>query len=131
MSADTIVREALKEVPKAVAAGIVDMASGMMLSISTVDSHPQQVLDLLAPATKELFEGEIVMQIEKLFKKSRGVVSDERYFQEMMISSSHLWHYFGRLKSNSQTILCIVARGDVNMGLFLLKARQIRESGAL
>lgn len=131
MSADAIVREALKEVPKAVAAGIVDMASGMMLSISTVDSHPQQVLDLLAPATKELFEGEIVMQIEKLFKKSRGVVSDERYFQEMLISSSHLWHYFGRLKSNSQTILCIVARGDVNMGLFLLKARQLRESGTL
>lgn len=131
MSADAIVREALKEVPKAVAAGIVDMASGMMLSISTVDSHPQQVLDLLAPATKELFEGEIVMQIEKLFKKSRGVVSDERYFQEMLISSSHLWHYFGRLKSNNQTILCIVARGDVNMGLFLLKARQLRESGAL
>lgn len=131
MSADAMVREALKEVPKAVAAGIVDMASGMMLSISTVDSHPQQVLDLLAPATKELFEGEIVMQIEKLFKKSRGVVSDERYFQEILISSSHLWHYFGRMKSNSQTILCVVARGDVNMGMFLLKARQIRESGVL
>lgn len=131
MSADAIVREALKEVPKAVAAGVVDMASGMMLSISTVDSHPQQVLDLLAPATKELFEGEIVMQIEKLFKKSRGVVNDERYFQEILISSSHLWHYFGRIKSNSQTILCIVARGDVNMGLFLLKARQLRESGVL
>lgn len=129
MSADMMVREALKDVPKAVAAGIVDMESGLMLSISTVDSHPQQVLDLLAPATKELFEGEIVVQIENLFKKSRGIVSDERYFQEILISSSHLWHYFGRIKSNNHTVLCVVARGDVNMGMFLVKARQIRENG--
>ncbi len=131
MGVDAIVREALRDVPKAVAAGVVDMASGMMLSISTVDSHPQQVLDILAPATKELFEGEIVLQIEKLFKKARGVNSDERYFQEILISSSHLWHYFGRLKSNSQIVLCVVSRADVNLGMLLMKARQIRESGAL
>ncbi len=131
MSADLMVREALKEVPKAVAAGVVDMMSGMMLSLSTVDSHPQQVLELLAPATKELFEGEIVLQIEKLFKKSRGVTTDERYFQEILIASSNLWHYFGRLKSNSQTVLCVVSRIDVNMGMFLVKARQVRDSGVL
>lgn len=131
MGVDAIVREALRDVPKAVAAGVVDMASGMMLSISTVDSHPQQVLDILAPATKELFEGEIVLQIEKLFKKARGVNSDERYFQEILISSSHLWHYFGRLKANSQIVLCVVSRADVNLGMLLMKARQIRESGAL
>lgn len=131
MSVDSIVRDSLREVPKAVAAGVVDMASGMMLSISTVDSHPQQVLDILAPATKELFEGEIVLQIERLFKKARGVTSDERYFQEILIASSHLWHYFGRLKSNSQAVLCVVARIDVNLGMLLVKARQVRETATL
>ncbi|MEM9552914.1 MAG: hypothetical protein AAGC60_01545 [Acidobacteriota bacterium] len=131
MSAEAMVREAMKDVPKAVAAGVVDMASGMMLAMNTVDSHPQAVLDILAPATKEMFEGELVMQIEKLFKRARGVESDERYFKEILISSSHLWHYFGRLKGNQQTVLAIVARGDVNMGLFLVKARGICESGAI
>lgn len=131
MGVDAIVREALREVPKAVAAGVVDMATGIMLGISTVDSHPQQVLDILAPATKELFEGEIVLQIEKLFKKARGVNTDERYFQEILISSSHLWHYFGRLKSNSHIVVCVVCRADVNLGMLLIKARQIRESGTL
>ena len=131
MSADGMVREAIKDVPKAVAAGVVDMASGMMLSISTVDSHPQEVLDILAPATKEMFEGELVVHIETLFKKARGVESNERYFQEIMISSRHLWHYFGRLKSNPAAVLAVVARGDVNMGLFLVKARAIKDSGTL
>ncbi|MEM1206589.1 MAG: hypothetical protein AAGN66_25365 [Acidobacteriota bacterium] len=131
MSADALVRDAMKDVPKAVAAGVVDMASGMMLSVSTVESHPQDVLDILAPATKEMFEGELVLHIESLFKKARGVNSDERYFQEIMIASRHLWHYFGRLKSNPSSVLTVVARGDVNMGLFLVKARSLKDSGVL
>ncbi|MEL7061890.1 MAG: hypothetical protein AAGN46_17825 [Acidobacteriota bacterium] len=131
MSADAMVREAMRDVPKAVAAGIVDMASGMMLSMNTADSHPQEVLDLLAPATKEMFEGELVLHIERLFKKARGVETNERYFKEILISSTHLWHYFGRLKGNQQSVLAIVARGDVNMGLFLVKARAICENGSL
>ena len=128
MSAESIVKTCLDEVPKSVAAGVVDMASGMMLAIKTVDSHPQSVLDVLAPATKELFEGDMVLHIEKLFKQARGVESDERYFQEVLIASTHLWHYFGRLKSNPQVVVTVVARADVNMGMFLVKARQIRDS---
>ena len=131
MSIEETIRLAMTDVPKAVATGLVDMGSGMMLSIKTVDSHPQAVLDILAPATKEMFEGELVLHIEELFKKARGVESDERYFQEIMISSRHLWHYFGRLKANSSAVLAVIARGDVNLGLFLVKARAIKDGGTL
>ncbi|HBL26932.1 MAG TPA: hypothetical protein DD490_08870 [Acidobacteria bacterium] len=128
MSADSIVKNALATVPKAVAAGVVDMASGMMLSIKTVESHPQRVLDILAPATRELFEGELVTTIENLFKQARGVKSDDRYFQEILISSTHLWHYFGRLKSNPRIVLTVVTTGDVNMGMFIMKCRELTAS---
>ena len=128
MSADSIVNSCLSDVPKAVASGIVDMGSGMMLAIKTVESHPQAVLDVLAPATKELFEGDLVLHIEKLFKQARGVDNDERYFQEIMISSTHLWHFMGRLKSNPRVVVIVVARGDVNLGMFIVKARQILET---
>ena len=125
MSVEDIVRRGMSEIPKAVAAGLVDMGSGMMLAIKTADSHPQSVLDLLAPATKEMFEGDMVMQIESLFKKARGVDTKERYFREILISSKHLWHYFGRLEGQPQVIFAAVARGDVNLGLLVMKARQI------
>ena len=131
MSAEETMKKAMNEVPKALAVGIVDMGSGMMLAIKTVDSHPQAVLDLLAPATKELFEGDMVLQIESLFKKARGVDNNERYFQEMLISSTHLWHYFGRLKSNSNIVLTVVAKGDVNLGMLVMKARQIASEATL
>lgn len=131
MSADMIVRNAISTVPKAVAAGVVDMASGLMLSIKTVESHPQKVLEILAPATRELFEGELVSTIETMFKQARGIKSDDRYFQEIMISSTHLWHFFGRLKSNPRTVLCVVTTGDVNLGLFLVKCRDITASATI
>lgn len=131
MSADSIVKDALATVPKAVAAGVVDMASGLMLSIKTVESHPQRVLDILAPATQELFEGELVTTIENLFKQARGVKTDERYFQEILISSTHLWHFFGRLKSNPRTVLVIVAAADVNLGMLIVKCRQLTASESI
>jgi hypothetical protein len=125
MSAESIVKNAISNVPKAVAAGVVDMASGLLLSIKTVESHPQRVLDVLAPATRELFEGEMVVTIENLFKQARGVKSDEHYFQEILVSSTHLWHYFGRMKSNPRVVLTVVAAADVNMGMLLMKCREI------
>ena len=131
MSAESIVKNAIDQVPKAVAGGVIDMGSGMMLAIKTVESHPQTVLDILAPATKELFEGDMVLHIESLFKKARGVDNNERYFQEILISSTHLWHYFGRLKSNPSVVLAVVSRGDVNMGMFLVKAREITTSSTV
>lgn len=131
MSADSLVRDALANVPKAVAAGVVDMASGMMLAIKTVDSHPQAVLDILAPATRELFEGEMVTAIETIFKKARGVDSKAHYFQEILVSSTNLWHFFGRIKSSPASVLTVVARGDVNLGLFVVKCRELTAAGTV
>jgi hypothetical protein len=128
MSAETIVKTALATVPKAVAAGVVHLDSGLLLAIKTVESHPQRVLEILAPATKEMFEGDMVVSIEDLFKKARGVESKDHYFQEMLLSSTHLWHFFGRLKSNSRVVVTVVTPADVNMGLLLMKCRDITAS---
>ena len=131
MSADNIIREAMKKVPKAVAAGLVDLSTGMLVSIQTVDSHPQQVIDLLAAATKDLFEGDQVIQIETMFKKIRGVDTKDHYFQEILVSSTHLWHYFGRLHANPSMVLTIVCRGDVNIGMMIMQARDLATKGTI
>jgi hypothetical protein len=131
MSAESLVRDALVKVPKAVAAGVVDMASGLLLSIKTVESHPQAVIDLLAAATRDLFEGEMVVAIENTFKKARGVTSGDHYFQEILVASTNLWHYFGRLKSMPGAVLVVVTAGDVNLGLLIVKCRELTGSGTI
>lgn len=125
MSVNTIISRCMQDVPKILACGVVDMGTGMLLGVKTVDSHPQEVLDLVAAATKDLFEGDNVTTIEKTFKRVRGVKTDDRYFQEIIVTSTNLIHLFARLKSNQSAVLVAVCRGDVNLGLVIAKARPI------
>jgi hypothetical protein len=124
MSLDNALQEMITSVPECVAAGYVDLPSGMILGIKTVDSHPTEVVDIIAAATADLFQGPNVITIEKLFKKARGVNDDgSHYFQEMIINSDNLIHIFLRARSNSEQVLCIVTRKSANLGMVLSKTR--------
>jgi len=131
MGVDHIVREAIATVPQAVAAGVIDVTSGLLLGVNTVETHPQEVLNFLAPATRELFESEMVTRIGGMLRKNRPSDDPEPYFKEILISSDQLWHYFGRLKSSPSSILAVVTRSDVNFGLFLIKCRELTANATI
>lgn len=122
MSIDKQLEKMISDIPKAVAAGVVDLGSGMLLGIKTTGSHPKEVFDFLAAATQDLFEGDNVNTIENIFKKARGISNDDHYFQEFLIMSSNLLHYFGRTKESS-IVVGVVTQADANIGLVLSKAR--------
>ncbi|GMR20648.1 MAG: hypothetical protein BMS9Abin36_1244 [Gammaproteobacteria bacterium] len=126
MSLDAALQKAISAIPECVAAGYVDLSTGMLLGVKTVDSHPQEVLEVVAAATADLFQGTNVVTIESLFKKARGVADDgHHYFQEMMIMSDNLLHLFMRGKGNEEHVVCFVCRKSVNMGMALTKARGV------
>lgn len=129
MSADTIIKRCMKEIPKCIAAGVVDMETGMLLDVNTIESHPREVLDLVAAATKDMFQGDNVITIERMFKRIRGIGnSGEHYFQQMIVLSTNLVHFFSRLEGDQGTVMCAVCRGDANLGLVLAKGRAIAKS---
>jgi hypothetical protein len=124
MNLDQALAQVQKNVPECVAVGFVDIKTGMLLGLKTVDSHPREVLDLVAAATGDLFQGTNVTAIEKLFKKSRGVKDDgHHYFQEILVMSDNLIHVFMRCKRNEEMVLVCVTRGSANLGMVLAKAR--------
>lgn len=117
-------QSAISNIPECVAGGYVDLASGMLLGIKTVDSHPDEVLELLAAATADLFQGSNVVTIENMFKKARGVAMDDHhYFQEMIVNSDNLIHIFMRGKTNQEHVVTYVCRKSANLGMVLTKAR--------
>lgn len=123
---DSSLQKAIANVPECVAAGYVDLTTGMLLGIKTVDSHPQEVLELLAAATSDLFQGSNVQTIEKLFKKARGLADDgHHYFNEMVINSDNLIHIFVRGKNNDEHVVGFVCRKSANLGMALTKARAL------
>ena len=124
MSLDAALNKAASLVPECLAAGYVDTESGMLLAIKTVDSHPREVIDLVAAATADLFNGPNVSMIERMFKKSRGVSDDgHHYFQEIIVNSENLIHVFLRGKTNPEYVAVFVCRKTANLGMALTKAR--------
>ena len=121
---DKALQTTVSEIPECLAAGYVDLESGMLLGVRTVDSHPNEVLDLLAAATAEMFQGSTVTTIERMFRNARGVQDDgSHYFNEMIVNSENLVHIFIRSRRNPQHVAGFVCRISVNLGMALSKAR--------
>lgn len=124
MSLDQGLQKAMTSVPECIATGFIDLASGMLLSVKTVDSHPSEVMDLLAAATSDLFQGTNVTMIEQIFKKARGLKADDHhYFQEIIVNSDNLVHVFVRGKVHQDYVACFVCRRSTNLGMALTKVR--------
>ncbi|WP_338675288.1 hypothetical protein V1460_21640 [Streptomyces sp. SCSIO 30461] len=127
-----LVKALRAETPDCVAAGVVDMATGMLLSYETVDTHPNEVLDLLAGATLDLFQGRTVLMIEDVFKERRGVQNDHHYFQEILVNSENLTHLFIRMNDSQDVVAVAVCRKSVNVGMLFAQARRvIKEYGGI
>lgn len=118
------IASAVASIPECLAAGYVDIGSGMLLGVKTVDSHPSEILDLVAAATADMFAGPNVSMIERMFKKSRGVSDDgHHYFQEIIVNSDNLLHVFMRGKRYPDYVAVFVCRKSANLGMALTKAR--------
>lgn len=126
MSLDSALAKAQQTLPECVAAGYVDMSTGMLLGVKTVDSHPSEVLDLVAAATADLFQGQNVTSIERLFRKARGQTEDNaHYFKEIIVFSDNLLHVFLRGKKKKDQAVVFVTRVSANVGMVLSKARVV------
>lgn len=124
MSLDKALQDSMAAIPECVAAGYVDLTTGMLLGVKTVDSHPAEVLEVVSAATADLFQGSNVVLIENMFKKARGVENDgHHYFQEIIVNSDNLIHVFLRSKANEEQVVTYVCRKSANLGMVLTKAR--------
>lgn len=112
-------------VPDCVAAGVIDLSTGMLLAVETTDTHPREVLDLLAAATFDLFQGRNVAAIEDIFRRRRQATGSGHYFQEILINSQHLSHLFMRSTVNPNIVVTVVCRLSANVGMVLAQSRLI------
>ncbi|MFK4144083.1 hypothetical protein [Streptomyces sp. NPDC004065] len=120
-----LVKALRNDAPDCLAAGVVDMSTGMLLSYETVDNHPPEVLDLLAGATLDLFQGRTVVMIEDVFKERRGIASENHFFQEILVNSDNLTHLFLRMTEQQDVVAVVVCRKSVNVGMLFAQARRV------
>ncbi|GAB4452618.1 MAG: hypothetical protein OHK0029_03860 [Armatimonadaceae bacterium] len=123
MSLDKALANAQSAVIECLAVGYVDIESGLLLGVKTVDKHPAEVLDLVAAATADIYQGPNVMAIEDIFKRRRGDRSEEHYFQDIIVMSTNLIHVFLRGKKHPNHVAVFVCKESASIGMVLSKAR--------
>jgi hypothetical protein len=120
---DTAIAKAIATVPECLAAGYVDVVSGLVLGIKTVDSHSNELIDLLAAATSDMFQGPNVLAFEQMFIQAGGRDASKHYFMEVIMNSDNLIHVFLRGTQYQDYVMTFVCRNTANMGMILAKAR--------
>jgi hypothetical protein len=119
------IKEFRQAVPDYVGCGFVDMSTGMLLSADTVDNHPQEILDVVAAATADLFEGKNVTQIESLWNQARGNTAGGHYFKEVLVNSENLVHLFMRSTRDPEVAAVVICTRQVSVGMLFAQARQV------
>ncbi len=122
---DAALSDAMSSIPDCVAAGYIDMELGMFLGLKTLNFHNDQIFDLLAAATAEMFQGSSIKHIEKIGHKSLGKNSEpDHFFKEILVYSDHSLHVFMRSKIYSNHVASFVTGKNANIGMVLDKSRE-------
>lgn len=120
---DDACKDAVNKVEGAVACGVVDLDTGMLLGIHNNAQYTQTMNEVVAAATMDLFRGPNIARIEQMVRTQRGVPENsEHYFQEMHITSVHNFHFAKAIKSGKAVIMLVTKKTtNIGMGWAMLK----------
>ena len=114
---DDSCRQVVDKVEGAVACGVVDLSTGMLLGIHNASSYTQTLNEIVAAATMELFRGSNVSKIEKMVRQHRGISEDGgHYFEEVHITSRHNYH-FAKTIASGKAVIMLVTKKTTNIGM--------------
>ncbi|MTI00840.1 MULTISPECIES: hypothetical protein [Alphaproteobacteria] len=122
MTIEAALTTAMETIPDCIAAGYVDMETGMLLGTKTTEPESEEVLDTLAVAVANLFQGQGVKAFEKLLRAAGVQDSENPGFGEIAVFSNDRLHIFLRTKEYPEHVVCYICRDSANIGLALTKS---------
>ena len=122
MTIEAALTTAMETIPDCIAAGYVDMETGMLLGTKTTEPENEEVLNTLAVAVANLFQGQGVKAFEKLLRAAGVQDSENPGFGEIAVFSNDRLHIFLRTKEYPEHVVCYICRDSANIGLALTKS---------
>lgn len=114
---DDVLKQVVTKVDGAIACGVVDLDSGMLLGIHNSASYTQSLNELVAGATMDMFRGPNISRIEQAVRAHRGEAEDgAHYFDEIHVSSKHNFH-FAKAVKDGRYVVMMVTKKTTNLGM--------------
>ena len=121
---DDACRDVVGKVDGAVACGVVDLDTGMLLGIHNASQYTQTLNEVVAAATMDLFRGANIGRIEQMVRNHRGIAENgEHYFQEIHVTSEHNYHFAKTIKKGRAVVMLVTKKStNIGMGWAMLKS---------
>ena len=114
---DDACKDVVNKVDGAVACGVVDLDTGMLLGIHNSSQYTQTLNEVVAAATMDLFRGANIGRIEQMVRVHRGIPENgDHYFQEVHVSSENNFH-FAKTISKGKAVIMLVTKKTTNIGM--------------
>jgi hypothetical protein len=121
---DDACKDIVTNVDGGVAAGVVDLDTGMLLGIHNAGGYTQTLNEIVAAATMDLFRGKNVGRIEQMVRQHRGVPEDgKHYFNEIHVTSDNNFHFAKTIKGGKAVVMLVTKKStNIGMGWAQLKS---------
>jgi len=114
---DGACRAVVEKVEGAMACGIVDLDTGILLGVYNTSGYAQTLNEVVAAATMDMFRGANVGRIEQMVRDHRGLPEDDtHYFQEVHITSEHNFHFM-KVINGGKSVVVLVTKKTTNIGM--------------
>ena len=114
---DDACRNIVTAVDGAVACGVVDLETGMLLGIYNSSGYTQTLNEIVAAATMDLFRGPNIGRIQQMVRQHRGLPENgEHYFDEVHVTSKNNFH-FAKTVKGGRAVVMLVTRKNTNIGM--------------
>lgn len=122
MSIESALASAIETIPDCVAAGYVDMETGMLLGIDAADRESSDALENLALSVANLFQSRGTKGFEELLRTAQIDETEHPGFGEIAVFSNDRLHIFLRTTEYPDHVVCYICRDSANVGLALTKS---------
>jgi hypothetical protein len=112
----------MKTIPDCIAAGDIDMETGMLLGQQVNDKKHSDLLECLALAVANLFQGRGVQAFHALLRTAGAEGEEDTGFGEIAVFSNDRLHIFLRTRDYPDHVVCFICRDSANVGLALTKS---------
>lgn len=117
MSLENITRQILSDVSEALAVAVVDLESGLLLSVAhSTPYFTQSYLDAVAAAAVDMFRGKTISTVEKLIGAQRGK-DTSRSVKEVQMTTDGTFHFMATVPGKPNALALLVTSRKANLGM--------------
>lgn len=117
MELERICQTLVSDVNDALGAAVVDLNSGLLLSVAhSVPYFTQSYLDAVAAAAVDMFRGKTVSTVETLLSNQRGREA-RNLIREVQMTTERTYHFMAVVPGKEDSLLVLITGRRANLGM--------------